>query len=66
MPIQGNDHGIEAAVRCLLVNFPESMWGRWLAMDHVHSQLRRGGFPSLPSEVVSRSFRSTGPLVRSD
>jgi hypothetical protein len=66
MPISTNDHGIQTAVRCLLENFPESMWGRWLAVHQVHSQLQRGGFPNLPSDVVSRSFKGTHLTVRSD
>ena len=66
MPICTDHHGIDAAVRCLLENFPESMWGRWLDIHQVHSQLQRGGFPNLPSDVVSRSFRGTHVTVRSD
>ena len=66
MPICTKQHGIEAAVRCLLQNFPESMWGRWLDVHQVHSQLQRGGFPALPSIVVSRSIRGTETTVRSD
>ena len=44
-------------MRHLLENLPESMWGRWLSVAEIHSQLRRGGFPNMPKITVSRAFR---------
>ena len=62
MPTDHETKRIDAALKALLLNLPESQRGWWLDLELLHTALVRGGISQLPREVLEHSlltFRKT-------